>query len=209
MDLNNIDLSDLTLDNMGTWPVPVKIGLCIAAFAITLFVAYWFDTKEQIAQLNGAEKQEIELRSTFETKQKRAANLDAYKLQLIQIKKSFGNMLHRLPSKTEVPGLLEDISKTGITVGLEFKLFDPQREIRHDFYAELPIHITIAGNYHLFGEFVSKIAALHRIVTLHDFKITLMPKNDKLKKEAGKQRPLLMDMTAKTYRAIELNGGGQ
>lgn len=196
------DIDELTIDTIGSWPMPAKIALCIIIFVTTIFAGYWFDTKEQMRNLAAARQQEQELRSIFESKQKKASNLLSYKLQLVQISKSFGAMLRRLPSQTEVPGLLEDISKTGIATGLEFKLFDPQNETRHDFYAELPINIAVVGTYHQFGEFVSHVASLHRIVTLHDFKITNIPNTTDKNKPLSKQR-LMMEMTAKTYRYVD------
>ena len=135
------------------------------------------------------------LKTTFETKQQRAANLDEYKIQLADMKVSFGAMLRQLPARTEVPSLLVDISQTGLASGLEEKLFQPSDEIRREFYAELPIKITLTGSFHEFGNFVSGIAALPRIVTLHD--IQIKPEN-----EDSFDR-LILDVTAKTYRYLE------
>jgi type IV pilus assembly protein PilO len=151
--------------------------------------------------LQKAEADELDLRAQFESKQQRAANLDAYKAQLGEMERSFGAMLRQLPGKTEVPNLLVDISQTGLAAGLQEKLFQPAGEQVRGFYAELPIKIRLVGTYHEFGTFVSGIAALPRIVTLHDIQIT--PVSDK----AGAYDNLTMDVTAKTYRYIEDDGG--
>ena len=152
--------------------------------------------------LQKAEADELDLRSQFENKQQRAANLEAYKVQLGEMERSFGAMLRQLPGKTEVPNLLVDISQTGLAAGLQEKLFQPGGEKSNGFYAELPIKIKLVGSYHQFGAFVSGIAALPRIVTLHDIQIT--PVDDK---EKGGYDNLTMDVTAKTYRYIEDEGG--
>jgi type IV pilus assembly protein PilO len=154
--------------------------------------------------LQKAEADELDLRSQFENKQQRAANLDAYKAQLGEMERSFGAMLRQLPGKTEVPNLLVDISQTGLAAGLQEKLFQPGSEKSNGFYAELPIKIKLVGSYHQFGAFVSGIAALPRIVTLHDIQIT--PVNEK---EKGGYDNLTMDVTAKTYRYIEDEGGAR
>jgi type IV pilus assembly protein PilO len=149
--------------------------------------------------LQKAEADELDLRAQFESKQQRAANLDAYKAQLQEMERSFGAMLRQLPGKTEVPNLLVDISQTGLAAGLQEKLFQPGAEKSNGFYAELPIKIKLVGSYHDFGNFVSGIAALPRIVTLHDIQITPV--------DAKSYDNLTMDVTAKTYRYIEDEGG--
>lgn len=207
----NIDLDDLSLDEIGSWPLSVKVFACVF-IALAIFVAgYFLDTKNQLIELSSAQRTEKQLRQEFEKKQHQSASLDAYRMQLIEIRKSFGALLKQLPSKTEVPGLLEDISKTGVASGLEFQLFDPLEEIKHDFYAELPIKIVVIGDYHQFGDFVSRLSELHRIVTLHDFRVRF---NDTKKptsqtatqsKDLLKQPRLVMELMAKTYRYIDLN----
>jgi len=151
--------------------------------------------------LQKAEADELDLRAQFENKQQRAANLDAYRAQLAEMERSFGAMLRQLPGKTEVPNLLVDISQTGLAAGLQEKLFQPGNEKSNGFYAELPIKIRLVGSYHQFGAFVSGIAALPRIVTLHDIQIAPVDK--------GAFDNLTMDVTAKTYRYIEDEGGGK
>jgi type IV pilus assembly protein PilO len=161
-----------------------------------LFV--WSDDRPLLLK---AEAEEQDLRQQFETKQQRAANLDAYKGQLAEMERSFGAMLRQLPGKTEVPNLLVDISQTGLAAGLQEKLFQPSSEQSKGFYAELPIRIRLVGTYHEFGSFVSGIAALPRIVTLHD--IQIHPVDSK----SGFDN-LVMELTAKTYRYLDDENGG-
>jgi len=158
--------------------------------------------RQQMPDLELARKAERDLMNTFDEKQRKAANVEAYKTQLKEMEKSFGAMLRQLPGKTEVPSLLVDISQVGLAAGLQEKLFQPAPEIRKDFYAELPIKIRLTGSYHQFGSFVSGIAALPRIVTLNDIQIS--PVDAK-----GGYDNLTMDVTAKTYRYIEDEGGAK
>ncbi len=192
-----------TLDprDVGRWPVAVRGFFILVIFVVCTALAwYLFVWDNDRPVLQKAEADEIDLRSQFENKQQRAANLDAYKGQLGEMERSFGAMLRQLPGKTEVPNLLVDISQTGLGAGLQEKLFQPGSEQTKGFYAELPIKIRLVGNYHQFGTFVSGIAALPRIVTLHDIQIT--PVADK----SGGYDNLTMDVTAKTYRYIEDEG---
>ncbi len=187
-DLNSIDLKTL-----GTAPAPIKIGSIALLCAMLAGGGYYFDTQKQLEQLRKVEAVEGELRQTFEAKQKKAANLDLYKAQLEEMRRSFGAMLRQLPSETEIPSLIVDISQTGLASGLEIDLFKPGPEVRKDFYAEKPIQLKVRGDYHEFGKFASGIAALPRIVTLHN--ITLTP---------GKDGGLLiMEAIAKTYHYLE------
>jgi len=196
-DLNNIDLNDLDLSTIGSWPAPVKAIIIILLCVATLVLGYFLDIKDQQGRLDRAERNEISLKRDFESKQAKATNLDAYRLQMKEMEESFGTMLRQLPSKTEVEHLLVDISQTGLASGIEFKLFKPEGEKFTEFYAELPIKITMAGNYHQFGSFVSGVAALPRIVTLHNINIT----SDK----SGNNSNLIMNLTAKTYRYLDDN----
>ena len=195
-----------TLDprDVGRWPLPMRAFFIALIFAVVTAVAWyvfvWNDDRPVLQQ---AEAKELELRSQFETKQQRAVNLDAYRAQLAEMERSFGAMLRQLPGKTEVPNLLVDISQTGLGAGLQEKLFQPGSEKGNGFYAELPIKIKLVGSYHDFGNFVSGIAALPRIVTLHDIQIA--PVDGK----AGNNDNLTMDVTAKTYRYIEDEGGAR
>jgi type IV pilus assembly protein PilO len=193
------ELKALDKQDPGRWPLPFRVG-AVALWFVFLAVAlsYAWVWKSKMPELEAVEREELALRDEFRTKHAKAVNLDKYKEQLKDIERSFGALLRQLPGKTEVPNLLVDISQTGLAAGLEEKLFQPGNEERRDFYAELPIRIRLAGSYHEFGEFVSGIAALPRIVTLHDVEI----------KPAGQGREaryddLVLDLTAKTYRYLD------
>lgn len=188
------DLNNLDPQNIGAWPLPVRIVLIAAICALIGYGAWAKDVKLQLESLEKVEKEEISLKQTFETKQKKAANLKALKEQLAEMKQSFGDMIRQLPDKTEVAGLIVDISQTGLAAGLEFELFKPGAEKPAEFYSELPISIRVVGEYHQFGEFVSGIATLPRIVTTHDISIS---------SSGGTSGSLVMNATAKTYRALE------
>ena len=189
-----------TLDrrDIGRWPMPFRIGLIAIIFIlVSLGASYYFVWQNKRPELLRVQEEELQLRQTFEQKQKKAANLEAYKEQLREMERSFGAMLRQLPGKTEVPSLLVDISQTGLAAGLEEKLFQPSNEVRREFYAELPIKIRLTGSYHELGAFVSGIAALPRIVTLHNIEIK------PLGKENAGLDDLQLDVTAKTYRYLE------
>jgi type IV pilus assembly protein PilO len=189
-----------TLDrrDVGRWPMPFRLGLIAIIFVVVaLGVSYQFVWQSKRPELLRVQEEEQQLRTTFEQKQKKAANLEAYKEQLREMERSFGAMLRQLPGKTEVPSLLVDISQTGLAAGLEEKLFQPAAEVRREFYAELPIKIRLTGSYHELGAFVSGIAALPRIVTLHNIEIKPIGKEN-----AGLD-DLQLDVTAKTYRYLE------
>jgi len=190
------ELRSLDPRDPGRWPLAVRagaVGLCF--IVLTVVLAYIFVWDEQVPELQKHEDTEQALRTEFKTKHAKAVNLAVYKQQLQDIERSFGALLRQLPGKTEVPNLLVDISQTGLSAGLEEKLFQPQAEQKKDFYAELPIKISLTGSYHQFGEFVSGIAALPRIVTLHDIEIKTATK------DAYDQ--LTLDLTAKTYRYLD------
>lgn len=195
--MNLADINDLDFDNIANWPLPARILLVAVIFASVLGLGYWFDIKDQGIQLEKVEQKEAELRQDFEFRAKKAANLAAYEQQLEEMRESFGAMLRQLPDKTEVAELLVDISQTGLASGLEFELFKPQAENPKEFYAELPITIRVKGDYHEFGSFISGVAALPRIVTVHN--IAIKPGGDELS----------MDILAKTYRYIEEEGVAQ
>lgn len=190
------ELQSLDTSDPGRWPLPFRVAAVVITFVgVVVFGIYMFVIKTDMPLLDNAKRQEQELRATFEQKQTKAANFDAYRTQLAEIERSFGTMLRQLPGKTEVPNLLVDISQTGLGAGLEEKLFQPMGEIQRDFYAELPIKIRLTGGYHELGTFVSGIAALPRIVTLHDISIT--PAAPDAVDE------LTLDVTAKTYRYLD------
>lgn len=199
--MNLQELNDLDINNIGSWPGPVK-ALLILLLCIGIAVGwYYYNTEDQLAKLAKVEKTEQELRKTFKEKQAKAVNLEKYKKQLEEMKQSFGAMLRQLPDKTEVAGLLVDVSQTGLAAGLEFELFDPQGEVKKEFYAELPIKIKVNGDYHEFGTFISGLAMLPRIVTIHDILINA-PKTGK--NNDGK---LVMEAVVKTYRYLDEEGG--
>ena len=190
------ELQSLDANDVGRWPLPFRIAVIVIVFAlVTGLGIYWFIVKDKAPQLERAQSEEIELRLTFENKQKKAANYDDYKAQLAEIEQSFGTMLRQLPGETEIPSLIVDISQTGLAAGLQEKLFVPQPEIPRDFYAEKPIKIRLTGGYHEVSKFVSGIAALPRIVTLHDINIT--PESNE------EFDNLSMEVTAQTYRYID------
>jgi type IV pilus assembly protein PilO len=190
------DLRSLDPNDPGRWPLPVRAGfvaLCFLVLSAALF--YFFVWSDQKPRLDQAAAEELQLRETFSTKHSKAVNLVIYQQQLADIERSFGALLRQLPGKTEVPSLLVDISQVGVGAGLEEKLFQPANEVKKDFYAELPIKIRLTGSYHQMGEFESGIAALPRIVTLHDISI----------KPEGKDAydVLSFELTAKTFRYLD------
>ncbi len=190
------ELQSLDASDVGRWPLAFRLAVIALVFVVvTGLGVYWFIVKDKAPVLERAQSEEQELRLTFENKQRKAANYDAYKAQLTQIEQSFGTMLRQLPGETEIPSLIVDISQTGLAAGLQEKLFVPQAEIPKDFYAEKPIKIRLTGGYHEIGNFVSGIAALPRIVTLHDINITPESKDS--------FDNLSMEVTAKTYRYID------
>jgi type IV pilus assembly protein PilO len=197
------DLNNLDPNNPGVWPAPVKALTFAAIFAGILFAGWKFDVVKQREALAGLEQKEKEQLEILDVRQKKAANLHALKEQMKEMEQSFGDMVKQLPNKTEVAGLLIDISQTGLASGLEFKLFQPRGESPKEFYAELPISISVVGSYHQFGEFVSGIAALPRIVTTHDINIS------PLSTQEGEDPMLQMQATAKTYRALEEENEGE
>jgi len=186
----DIDLNNLDFSNIGSWPMAIK-AVIIAIVAIgVLALGYFLDVQTQQESLERITVEEQRLKEDFEVKQAKASNLEAYKAQMAEMEDSFGAMIRQLPSKTEVEDLLVDISQTGLASGIEFQLFKPLAEKHIEFYAELPITLKMTGTYHQFGEFVSGIAALPRIVTLENISIT------------GSKR-LTMNVTAKTYRYLD------
>lgn len=191
--MNLEELQNLDPQNIGSWPLPVRIGAIILACLVVAYGTWSFDLKPQLQSLDGFKDKEVELKQVFEKKQVKVANLQVLKEQLEEMRQSFGDMVRQLPDKTEVAGLIVDISQAGLATGLEFELFKPGKENAAEFYSELPISIRVVGSYHQMGEFVSSIAALPRIVTTHNISI----------KRKGQSNVLMMDATAKTYRALE------
>jgi len=190
------ELRSLDTNDPGRWPLPFRVGAVAIVFvAIVAIGVYMFVIKDEVPRLERAQQDERDLRTQFEDRQRKAANFDAYRAQLAEIERDFGAMLRQLPGQTEVPSLLVDISQTGLGAGLEERLFQPTGEIQKDFYAELPIKLRYTGSYHELGNFVSGIAALPRIVTLHD--VTIRRSTD------SSPDDLVLDVTAKTYRYLD------
>jgi type IV pilus assembly protein PilO len=190
-------IRELDPNDPGRWPLPFRLGAIGLIFLIAMIaMAYFLAWKPKKPELDAARAQEQQLISTLEQKARKAANLDAYKAQLAEMEQSFGAMLRKLPNKTEVPNLLTDISQQGSAAGLDQKLFQPGQQINKDFYAELPIKMRLTGSFHAIGAFVSGIAALPRIVTLHDVQI------GPASKDTGTDE-LQLDVTAKTYRYLD------
>lgn len=200
--LNNLDVQDLR--KVGTAPKPVQILVIALLMAIILGAIGWFVVRPQFDTLEREKRTEQELRETFKQKQSRAANLEAYKKQLAQMEESFGAMLRQLPDETDMESLLVDLSQTSVAAGLEVQYFKPGSERQLEFYAEYPIELRVAGTYHEFGNFVSGLASLPRIVTLHN--IAIQPTGGG--NESGANVNLSMELQAKTYRYLEEGGGG-
>jgi type IV pilus assembly protein PilO len=189
--VRDFNINDLDLDNVGSWPLAIKLFIWAALIAAVLVAGYYYHIEGLQAQLAVVEAKETELKKEFEKKAFQAANLDAYRRQMVEMEESFGALVSQLPSDTEVPGLLEDITNKGLLNGLEIASIDLQKEEAKEFYVELPIKIIAAGSYHDLGAFISAMAGLPRIVTLHDFNISA--------RTAGSNR-LNMSIIAKTYR---------
>ena len=191
------ELKSLDFNDIGRWPFLFRAAFVTLFFAVAIGTGFYFLVYEvQMPRLERAQQEEKELRASFEQKQRKAANFSAYREQLEEIERSFGTMLRQLPGKTEIPNLLVDISQTGLAAGLQEELFQPVAEIRKDFYAEKPIRIRLKGSYHEFGQFVSDIAVLPRIVTLHD--IEIVPQKANVPDDE-----LILNVTAKTYRYLD------
>ena len=169
--LKKVDLAELDLNNLGAWPAAVKVIACCLLLIVALALGFNFYLKDLQADLDLQRAEEQTLKDQFSAKAFQAANLDAYKSQMAEMEESFGSLLRQLPSDTEVPGLLEDITRTGLGSGLEFEEIKLEPEMVQQFYIELPIQIAVVGGYHDLATFVSGVASLPRIVTLHDFEI--------------------------------------
>ena len=190
------ELKVLDINDVGRWPLVFRAAVIVIVFLAVVGAGVWFIIiKDKLPSLQRAQDEESTLRVTFENKQRKAANYDAYKSQLSQIEQQFGTMLRQLPGETEIPSLIVDVSQTGLASGLQEKLFQPQPEIPRDFYAEKPIKIRLSGGYHEIANFVSGVAALPRIVTLHNINIT--PEGQ----DSFDQ--LSIEVTAQTYRYLD------
>jgi type IV pilus assembly protein PilO len=187
------DIRKLDPKEIGTWPVVPKLVALVVLLVLIVLAGWWFDWRDQMAQLESARQKEQQLRTTFLDKQRQAVNLDAYRQQLAAIEQEFGEMLKQLPNKSEMEALLTDINQAGLGRGLRFELFRPaQRETMSEFYAELPITIKLTGNYHDMGAFASDVSQLPRIVTLNEIALT-----------TDREGNLVMDAVARTYRYLD------
>lgn len=189
--LNEFDINDLDVNNAGIWPAPIKAIVVLIVFGLILGGGYWFFVKDQYAELERVESTEQQLRERYESKAYQVANLEVFKAQMEEMEETFGALVRQLPSETEVPGLLEDITNTALGSGLALQEVKLQGEQQRDFYAELPINIRVSGSYHELATFVSSVASLPRIVTLHD--LTITPTGDD-------GETLDMQVLARTYR---------
>ena len=189
--LREFDIHDLDFDTVGSWPLPIKMFIWIVVLGGVLAFGYYYHIEDLQIQLEGERKKEEQLKKEFEKKAFQAANLDAYRQQMKEMEESFGALVSQLPSDTEVPGLLEDITNKGLLNGLNIASIDLLAEQAKEFYIELPISIVASGSYHDLGAFISGMAALPRIVTLHDFNISA---------PGGDANNLQMRIIAKTYR---------
>ena len=208
MDLRELidELNSLDFENVGGWPAPVKIGAAILVLGLVLVLGYFLAIQDLNTILEQQRREEQTLLQSYEKKAFEAHNLDQFRAQLAEMEQTFGALLQQLPKDTEVPGLLEDITHTGLGSGLEFEEIELKREVEKEFYAELPIDIKVMGDYHGFGAFVSGVAALPRIVTLHDFVIAWPKGSENKLKALG---VLKMNITAKTYRYSSQGGVSQ
>ena len=196
-DFNNIDFK-----NAGVLPAPVKAVLLAVLFLVLLALGYYFLWTDAFTSLDAEKAKEQELRKVFLEKKAQAVNLEGYKLQMVEIEKTFGALLKQLPDKSQMDGLLTDINQAGLARGLEFELFKPGQESQTEFYAEMPISIRVLGSYHDLGAFATDISKLSRIVTLGDISIV---GGSGGAKSAGSDSLLVMEATAKTYRYLDSN----
>lgn len=201
--MKDLRLNELTLENIEQWPPLIKLGAILILSLLIIFASYWFISKSNFEQYETLKRQEKELKAKFELKQRQAANLAQYRRQLMIMQQKFGDMLKKLPTENEMPGLLEDISKTGIATGLTFERFAPKAEIPHDFYIEVPIEIAVVGHYHELATFLSRVAQLDRIVTVHELVVEQAPEEQQEQKQGS--MVLTLKMTAKIYRYGTLN----
>jgi type IV pilus assembly protein PilO len=195
--LKGFDPNEIDFNNAGSWPAPVKAIVLIILFGALVFGGYWFLIKDQYAQYDRIAAEEKTLKEQYESRAYKVANLEAFREQMQEMQKTFGTLLKQLPAKTEVPGLLEDITNTALGSGLEIKSIQLKPEVSKEFYVELPMEIEVSGTYHDIASFVSGVASLPRIVTLHDLVISFQAKNTA---DAVGSEKLKMNVSAKTYR---------
>jgi type IV pilus assembly protein PilO len=197
--VKNFDLQNLDFNNAGAWPGPIKAVACLLVAALILFLGWYFFVSDQQTQLESLQNRERALRTDFEAKQGKAVNLQALKDQLAEMEVMLKQMLRQLPSRTEMPDLIVDISQTALAAGIQNELFQPEPDVKREFYAEKPIRLRMVGTYHQFGSFVSGVASLPRVVimTMHD--ISLRPRTG-ANVPAGS---LILEGTVRTYRYLD------
>lgn len=203
--LKGFDVNDLDFNNAGSWPGPIKVIVFIVVFALIVGGGYWFLIKDQYIKLESVVAKETKLKDQYERKAYKVANLVSFREQMLEMERTFGALLKQLPADTEVPGLLEDITNTGLGSGLEINQIKLQPEKTQEFYVELPIDISVSGSYHDLAAFVSGVASLPRIVTLHDFTLEA----SKARKGESGADMLTMNIKAKTYRYNPDQGDGK
>lgn len=203
MSTKKFSVKELDFNNIGSWPQKAKLGFSVIIAVVIVGLAWYLFVSDKKTELVGLERQEAELRTEFETKQGRAANLEPLKLQLAQMEQQLQQMLRQLPSKTEMPDLIVDISQTALATGISNELFQPGPEQPKEFYAEKPIALRMVGTYHQFGSFVSGVASLPRVVimTMHD--ISLKPRGDSKDARITANSALELAGTVKTYRYLD------
>lgn len=192
LNINLEELNNLDLSNIGSWPPFAKTMLIVVFSVLVAVLSYFLLVDEKITTLQSAEAREQELRQVYRAKYAAAVNLELYKQQMVEMEETFSYLLKQLPATHETPGLLDDITYAGTSTGLTFVRINWMPEIEKDFYTELPIQIDVVGDYHQFGNFVSEVAKLPRIVSLHDFSVT-----------TDKDERLVFNVVAKTYRYKE------
>jgi len=203
-DLQSLDASDLK--KVGSAPLAARAFILALGFVAIVSAGMWFMVKPMFNSLDRIAAKESSLKTTFDTTQAKAANRDAYVEQLGEMKRTFNVMLRQLPNKTDIESLLIDLSQTSVAAGLEVEYFKPESEVAREFYVEYPIRISVTGNYHQFGNFVSGLASLPRIVTLHN--IAIQPTSGVQRSQGGSaQQKLKMDLIATTYRYLEDDEG--
>ena len=190
------DFKNIDFKNAGNLPYPVKAVLLVILFVILVGLGYWFLWQSALDQLSQAQAHEVELKKTFIQDKEKAVKVEGYKMQMVEMQRTFGALLRQLPDKTQMDGLLTDINKAGLENGLEFELFNPGQEIKTEFYAVMPIQIKVSGEYDNLGAFATEVSKLSRIVTLNDLNLSLVNKD-------AKENRLLLDVVAKTYRYLD------
>jgi type IV pilus assembly protein PilO len=201
--MNLSDLNDLDFSNTGSWPTPIKVIAIIFVIAIVAAAGYWFDTKDLLAKLEKVQIEEARLKDEFREKQKVVANIEAYRARLEELRGLLATMLEQLPTKTEMPDLLESISDTGKVNGLSFDRFEPKPEQPREFYAAVPIAIEARATYHQFGAFISSIAALDRIVTLENAALSTPERSRADNQDVMNESNLTIKATLQTYRYLD------